>query len=77
MSERRFVVTRYENKVPAMGICERCQLKFFTPDSYYGDAIGAEQYLHGKFDQHHCGKKPNAGIKAWLNRPNGEREQRP
>ena len=71
MPERRFTVLRYEGKVPAMGICENCQLKFFTPDNYYGDAFGAEEYLRGKFDQHHCSKRPNAPIKGWLNGPHG------
>ena len=71
MLERLFTVLRYEGKVPAMGICEKCQHKFFTPDNYYGDVIGAEEYLHSKFDQHQCDKKSKFPIKVWLNGPSG------
>jgi hypothetical protein len=53
-SERTFVVLRYVNNVPAMAACAKCQHKFFTPNSYYNDEVGAEEYLHGKFNLHEC-----------------------
>lgn len=54
MPERDFTILRYVGKLPAMASCTKCQHKFFTPDSYYGDAIGAQEYLFGKFKAHHC-----------------------
>jgi hypothetical protein len=53
-SERRFVIVRYEGKVPAMASCSKCQRKFFTPPTFAREAIGAAQYLGQKFDLHDC-----------------------
>lgn len=53
-SERRFVIVRYEGKVPAMASCTKCQCKFFTPPTLALDAIGAALYLGQKFDLHDC-----------------------
>ncbi len=58
MAERNFIVLRYEGKVPAMGGCEKCKRKFFTPTTYALDAVGAEEYLFGKFDHHNCEEPP-------------------
>lgn len=52
--ERTFVVMRYQDKVPAMASCAKCQRKFFTPNTYYNDAVGALEYLVSKFDWHNC-----------------------
>jgi hypothetical protein len=52
--ERSFVVLKYLNKVPSLAACTRCQYKFFTPNTYYNDHIGAAEYLRGKFDLHAC-----------------------
>jgi hypothetical protein len=49
-----FVVLRYVITTPSAAACKTCQCKFFTPNSYYGDPFGAEQYLHTKFDLHDC-----------------------
>ncbi len=69
MQEREFIVLRHEGKIPAMAVCGKCQQKFFTPDSYYGDVIGAEQYLIGKFSEHRC--ELSSRLDAWLNRRHG------
>jgi hypothetical protein len=53
-TERRFVIVRYEGKVPAMASCTKCQRKFFAPATFARDASGAEQYLGRKFDVHNC-----------------------
>jgi hypothetical protein len=53
-SERRFVIVRYEGKVPVMAACAKCEHKFFTPSTFARDPIGAEQYLANKFDLHRC-----------------------
>ena len=53
-TERRFVIVRYEGKVPAMASCAKCQLKFFTSATFARDPIGAEVYLLDKFDLHEC-----------------------
>ncbi len=50
MAERSFVIVRSVGKVPAMGSCANCELKFFTPATYTHDAIGADEYLRRKFD---------------------------
>jgi hypothetical protein len=73
MPAREFIVLRREGKIPAMAACGKCQQKFFTPDSYYGDLIGTEQYLTGKFDEHRCNKSNNESrLDAWLNRRHGK-----
>ena len=59
MAERKFIVLRYEGKVPAMAACEKCKRKFFTPATYARDAIGAEEYLFGKFNHHDCDPAAN------------------
>jgi hypothetical protein len=53
-TDRRFVVLRYEGKVPALASCARCERKFFTPTTLARDAVGAEGYLGRKFDMHEC-----------------------
>ena len=65
MNERDFTVLRYVGKVPAMAACAECQRKFFTPGSYYGDAIGAQEYLLGKFNEHRCEVSTHQ-LDAWL-----------
>jgi len=37
-----------------MASCAKCQLKFFTPETFARDAVGAEEYLARKFDVHDC-----------------------
>ncbi len=54
MTERKFIVLKYAGKVPFMAGCEKCELKFFTPDTYSDDAFGAQEYLLSKFDHHSC-----------------------
>jgi hypothetical protein len=53
-AERAFVILKHVNKIPSLAACSKCQRKFFTPNSYYNDRIGAEQYLQEKFDLHRC-----------------------
>jgi len=52
--ERRFVIVRYEGKVPVTASCTNCQRAFFTPPTLARDPSGAEQYLGQKFDVHDC-----------------------
>jgi len=49
-----FIVLRYVNKTPSLASCAKCQRKFFTPNTYYNDPGGAEQYLRDKFELHDC-----------------------
>jgi hypothetical protein len=49
-----FIVLKYVNKNPSLASCTACQRKFFTPNTYYNDPGGAEQYLRDKFDLHSC-----------------------
>jgi hypothetical protein len=53
-TDRRFVVLRYEGRVPALASCARCERKFFTPTTLARDAVRAEEYLGHKFDVHEC-----------------------
>ena len=39
---------------PVMAGCTRCSEKFFTPSTLLKDALGAGEYLRGKFDSHEC-----------------------
>jgi len=57
MAERNFVVLRYQDKVPAMASCAKCQRKFFTPATYSRDPVGAQECLVSKFDRHECEEK--------------------
>jgi len=54
MAERNFVLPRYQDKVPAMASCAKCLRKFFTPNTYRIDAVGADEYLLSKFARHDC-----------------------
>jgi hypothetical protein len=31
MAERRLVILKRSGKTPVLGMCEKCQIKFFTP----------------------------------------------
>ena len=54
VAERKFVILRYQGKVPAMAGCAKCQRKFFTPSILSRDLLGTEGYLLSKFDLHRC-----------------------
>jgi hypothetical protein len=54
MPERSFIILKYVGKVPSLASCAKCNHKFFTPNTYSKDSIGAEEYLRGKFDLHQC-----------------------
>jgi hypothetical protein len=47
-AERRSVTT------PFLGMCERCQIKFFTPRELTRRPAEAERYLRQKFSSHVC-----------------------
>jgi hypothetical protein len=53
-NDRRFVILRYEAKVPVLASCAKCERKFFTPPTLARDVVGAEEYLGQKFDFHQC-----------------------
>jgi hypothetical protein len=53
-TDRRFVVLRYEGKVPALASCAKCERKFFTPTPLMRDAVAGEEHLGRKFDVHEC-----------------------
>ena len=53
-TDSRFVIVRYDGKVPAMASCAKCERKFFTPAIFARDATGAEEYLGHKFELHVC-----------------------
>ena len=68
MADRTFlIVLKYVNKTPSLASCAKCQRKFFTPNTYFNDPKGAEQYLLDKFDFHDCSEEPktaNSGRAA-------------
>ena len=49
-----FVILKKSRRVAIMGGCAACGRKFFTPLPLFQVAVGAEDYLIGKFSQHHC-----------------------
>ena len=53
-AERTFVILRYKGKIPAIASCAKCQRKFFTPDTFSYDPVGAKKYLLNRFDRHEC-----------------------
>ena len=52
------MILRYQGKVTAMASYAKCHRKFFTPDMYARDPVGAQEYLLSKFDRHGCEGKP-------------------
>jgi hypothetical protein len=64
MAERDFVILRHQGKVPAMASCAKCQRKFFTPNTYSRDPVGAQEYLLGKFDRHDCEEQTKSN-RSW------------
>jgi len=57
------VILQRVNEVPVLASCMKCQLKFFTPNTYYNDHIGAGEYLREKYDEHTCeGDEPRRGL---------------
>jgi hypothetical protein len=54
MAERRLVILKHSGKTPTMGMCERCQLKFFTLRELTRRPAEAEQNLREKFKSHVC-----------------------
>ncbi|HKF04571.1 MAG TPA: hypothetical protein VKB49_19775 [Candidatus Sulfotelmatobacter sp.] len=50
----RFAILKKHDGVGMMGGCTTCGRKFFTPSEYFQDALGAEDYLRGKFGDHDC-----------------------
>jgi hypothetical protein len=54
MADQKLVILRYQDKVPMMAGCAKCQRKFFALSTYYRDALGAATCLLGKFDLHEC-----------------------
>lgn len=52
--EPRFVILKYMFKTPWMATCERCLIKFFTPQELLGKPEEAERVLREKFDLHTC-----------------------
>jgi hypothetical protein len=65
MADRHFKILRYEGKAPTMAGCEKCQRKFFAPDTYSSDAVGAQEYLFSKFDRHICEEIPKKVRFGW------------
>jgi hypothetical protein len=65
MAERNFVILRFEDNIPAMAGCEKCKRKFFTPAIYARDYVGAQEYLHSKFDRHICEEPHTKPRPAW------------
>ena len=48
------MILKRVNEVPVLASCMKCQLRFFTPNTYYNDHIEAAEYLREKFDEHTC-----------------------
>jgi hypothetical protein len=64
--ERTFLILKNVNKTPSLASCSICQRKFFTPNSYYNDRVGAEMYLQEKFDHHECHPESTVqSIRRW------------
>jgi len=41
MADRTLLVLKYVNKTRSLASCGKCQRKFFTPNTYYSDPVGA------------------------------------
>ena len=63
MAERRLVILKRVGKTPVLGMCERCQIKFFTPRELFLLPTQAEQNLWHKFNSHECKHAPVQPIR--------------
>jgi hypothetical protein len=54
MAERRLVILKLVGKTPVLAMCERCQIKFFTPRELTNLPAEAEHNLWHKFNSHEC-----------------------
>jgi hypothetical protein len=54
MNEQGFVIIKREQKTPSLAMCQRCEIKFFTPRELSSDPIKAEAFLWNRFSDHKC-----------------------
>jgi hypothetical protein len=54
VAERRLLILKFMGKAPFLGMCERCLLKFFTPQELVRRPAEAEQNLRETFERHTC-----------------------
>jgi len=52
--ERCLTILKYSGKTPALALCDRCHLKFFTPKELFREPMEAEGNLREKFEMHDC-----------------------
>lgn len=53
-TDSRFIILRYEDNIPAMASCVKCEEKFFAPATFAGNPVAAKVYLGQRFDVHAC-----------------------
>jgi hypothetical protein len=58
MAERRLVILKHSGKTPALAMCERCRVKFFTPRELTYLRSEAEGYIWQRFNSHECKHVP-------------------
>jgi hypothetical protein len=54
MNEQGFVILKRERETPSLAMCQRCEIKFFTPHELANDPTEAEVFLRGRFMVHKC-----------------------
>ena len=63
MAERQLVILKRVGKTPVLGMCERCQIKFFTPREATQLPTKAEHNLWHKFNSHECKPEGRASLR--------------
>ena len=58
LADRHLVVLKRLNKTSVLGMCARCQIKFFTPRELTYLPSEAEGYIWQRFTSHECKHVP-------------------
>jgi hypothetical protein len=66
MLDRRLVVLKYMGKTPFLASCEKCHLKFFTPQELGRQPLETQENLQERFDNHKCRLTEVATRENWL-----------
>lgn len=57
-NKRDFEILKHKGRTPALAVCRKCDLKFFTPKELIDIPEEASVYLMTKYDMHHCPLNP-------------------
>jgi hypothetical protein len=62
MAERRLVIVKRLGKTPVLGMCDKCQARFFTPRELTYLPAEAEKNLSQRFNSHVCNRRKRVHL---------------